>query len=257
MTNMVFNIFDRAVPFQLLRPSNPKLKTLLCYNPDHNKYTALQNIPGRNPNETDRGGWRGYDRVYSKYFEELKDKPINFMEIGVLTGYGLLTWKRFFSKAKIYGIEILMSDEYLNEMKNIAKDFPEYKKVKVEWMDSTDKDQWLVFLNKQFDVIIDDGGHHPDTQIKTFEAAWPYLKPGGLYFIEDISHRYSDVKLKELDDFLSAIEAEGHFVEVVSHENTGMKYVLEDPSRRKNRRDIHPDATTNATEYIVAIRKSL
>lgn len=49
--------------------------------------------------------------------------------------------------------------------------------------------QWIKqsnATNNQFDIIIDDGGHK-NCQIKTsFDALWPTVKPGGLYFIEDL-----------------------------------------------------------------------
>jgi len=46
--------------------------------------------------------------------------------------------------------------------------------------------QWVLSSGGNFDVIIDDGGHR-NTQIKTsFDILWPTLKPGGLYFLEDL-----------------------------------------------------------------------
>ncbi len=38
----------------------------------------------------------------------------------------------------------------------------------------------------EFDVIIDDGSHRPDHQQITLAALFPHLKPGGLYFVEDL-----------------------------------------------------------------------
>ncbi len=39
-----------------------------------------------------------------------------------------------------------------------------------------------------FDIIIDDGCHHPMAQIITFGALWPYLNDGGIYIIEDVGY---------------------------------------------------------------------
>ena len=40
--------------------------------------------------------------------------------------------------------------------------------------------------NAPFDVIVDDGGHTNKQIRRTFEAFWPHVKRGGLYFIEDM-----------------------------------------------------------------------
>ena len=47
-------------------------------------------------------------------------------------------------------------------------------------------DSWIETSGGNFDIIIDDGGHHNCQIINTFEKLWPQLKPGGYYFIEDL-----------------------------------------------------------------------
>ena len=37
-----------------------------------------------------------------------------------------------------------------------------------------------------FDVVVDDGGHMQCQIWTTFLKLWPQMKPGGLYFIEDL-----------------------------------------------------------------------
>ena len=37
-----------------------------------------------------------------------------------------------------------------------------------------------------FDAIIDDGSHRNSHIMKTFDALWPTLQPGGVYFMEDL-----------------------------------------------------------------------
>lgn len=41
-----------------------------------------------------------------------------------------------------------------------------------------------------FDVIVDDGGHTMTQQITSLEWLWPAVKPGGMYFIEDLETSY-------------------------------------------------------------------
>jgi hypothetical protein len=46
--------------------------------------------------------------------------------------------------------------------------------------------RWVNETGGNFDVIIDDGGH-TNTQIyNSFNYLWPTIKPGGIYFIEDL-----------------------------------------------------------------------
>ena len=46
-------------------------------------------------------------------------------------------------------------------------------------------------VGKQFDIIVDDGSHVPWHQIFTFETIFKtWLKPGGIYVIEDIETSY-------------------------------------------------------------------
>lgn len=46
--------------------------------------------------------------------------------------------------------------------------------------------KWIADSGGGFDVIIDDGGHTNCQIWTTFQALWPEVKKGGLYFIEDM-----------------------------------------------------------------------
>jgi len=54
--------------------------------------------------------------IYERYFEILRDKDINFLEIGIggydnpnAGGESLRMWKAYFAKAHIYGLDFLTS----------------------------------------------------------------------------------------------------------------------------------------------------
>jgi hypothetical protein len=57
--------------------------------------------------------------------------------------------------------------------------------------DSTLEETWKQVPN-DLDVIIDDGSHHPDSQIETFTYGFSHLHIGGLYFIEDLHCNFEE-----------------------------------------------------------------
>lgn len=243
-------IFDCSIPFDKLPPSDASLKQLLNYNPPLKQYTAKQNFPGRDPSETDRGGWRGYDRVYTKYLSHKQHQRLNILEIGFLRGYGVLAWQRYFKQSRIYSVDIQMPRhllaEYLSQcaMYNVCKSH-------LHEFDSTDPAGWLAVRKDWFDVIIDDGHHHPDNQIQTLDCAWNHLKSGGLYFIEDISRRYGDDHFERLADKLQDTHNAGHTVSIYSHYNTGLRHLLD-----RGLIKTEPNKYVDATEYIAVIEKA-
>lgn len=243
-------IFDHAIPYTYLPESDPTLREYLNYNPHHNRYTAKQVASnpalikvGRKADETDRAGWRGYDRVYSKYLSSKRDEALDILEIGIFFGWSLLAWQRYFKNAKLTGIDNVIDPSRTAEMQEISRRFPVYNTIKKCYFDTRQETDWYELWGKEFDVIIDDGGHHPSNeQLPTLTNGWEYLKPGGLYFIEDVSHRYGELELLALNNKLVELEKEGHEINVYSHDNLGAKMVT------KGKYD-------NTTEYIVVLRK--
>ena len=63
------------------------------------------------------------------------------------------------------------------------------------------------YFSIKFDLIVDDGWHHPESQINSLIAYLPYLNKGGTYILEDIVHdKYYNyflkvMKLLEKKDF--------------------------------------------------------
>jgi predicted O-methyltransferase YrrM len=246
-------IFSNAKYYDELTPSDVNLKKFLNYNPVHNSYTIKQNIPERNPNETDRGGWRGYDRVYSKYFKDIRDNDLKVLEIGINEGYGIYAWQNYFKNATIYGIDNDWSSFKITHRNTLKQNHPLFKKARLYNVNSTKEDNWLQFYGKKFDIIIDDGDHHPNSQKQTFLCAWKYLKKGGLYFIEDVGHRYGEDCLKSLSDIILSYKKEFAELNIYYHNNLGLKQVL----TNKFYVDKHNIKNTNVNdvEYIIAIRK--
>jgi hypothetical protein len=125
-----------------------------------------------------------YDLIYPKFLSQLIDKNINMLEIGLGnysdgTGYSRNMWKEYFHPANIYVMDI--NTEFKDEIGYVIQG------------DQSNIDD----LNKissicgPLDFIIDDGSHHPEHQIKTFNLLFEKnLKNGGIYIIEDIECSY-------------------------------------------------------------------
>ena len=127
---------------------------------------------------TDKNTCHSYiENVYEKEFEIYREKEIDLLEIGIETGGSLKLWKKYFLNSKsIIGVDI--SDEKIDQKyRNIDG-------VTMHFDDAYDKK----FCEKlgNFDIIIDDGPHTLESQLKSIELYLPKLKQNGLFVIEDI-----------------------------------------------------------------------
>ncbi len=189
-----FCLFDEiSTPITDIEPSDLDLKSILSFHPIHNKVTAphITDIQAYNPDrrfiETDRSGFRGYDKVYSKYFTTLRHDKLNLLEIGIEYGYGVLAWSRYFTESKIYGLDIV--NRFKDEYEKIQTMFPEESsRITFNFpYNSVNNKSWAkLFSDVKFDIVIDDGSHNIGTQLKTINNAIPYLKDRCIYSIEDI-----------------------------------------------------------------------
>ena len=124
----------------------------------------------------------GYTPYYDLLFRHLKNEKINFAEIGIENNASTKMWRKYFSKAKIYGFEfedIKIKKAKKHKLKNTV-----YHKIDV----SNQKNIHKAFskINKQFDIIIDDSTHIFDHQINVIKKVHPFIKRNGILIIEDI-----------------------------------------------------------------------
>ncbi len=118
-----------------------------------------------------------YLRHYEFFFADFRHRAMNLIEIGVLGGRSLKTWKWFFPNAKIVGIDI---DERCLALREDRIDILIGSQADANFLN-------LVCAHYPPTIIIDDGSHFAEHIIATFEAAFPWLAPGGLYIIEDLN----------------------------------------------------------------------
>lgn len=128
-------------------------------------------------NGTDKYSIHKYiQEFYEKAFFNLFENEIRLLEIGTCTGASLLVWRYFFEKGEIYGIDEkdLRQEQYIDDKINYLF-FDAYNEKNVENLNN-------------FDIIIDDGPHENDSNIKAINIFFNKLKNGGLFVIEDFEN---------------------------------------------------------------------
>ena len=117
---------------------------------------------------------------YEKAFFDLKDKKLNILEIGIQNGSSLVLWNEYFKNSIIYGIDNT----------NFIKDrLDTYPRIKTIIQDAYRKE--LTCNLPLFDIIIDDGPHTLESQIKFINNYFKKLNKNGKLFIEDINGNYN------------------------------------------------------------------
>jgi len=138
-------------------------------------FAEIGNHTGVDIGCNDKDGIHTYVDTYDKLFKPFQ-KGCSILEIGLAKGDSILLWDKYFTKSKIVGCDlsiVFSSPSYKNDVELIACDG-----TKPELLDK---------LNGQkFDIMIDDGDHTHQSQIKTFNLLKNSMNKGGVYIIEDI-----------------------------------------------------------------------
>lgn len=126
--------------------------------------------------------WSPYFEIYERHFERYRGRAVNVMEIGVFRGGSLQMWKHYFGpQATIYGVDV-----------NPACRAFEEDRIRILIGDQADR-AFLRELRERvptIDVLIDDGGHHMNQQIATFEELYGHIADDGVYLCEDLHTSY-------------------------------------------------------------------
>ncbi|MDO8651969.1 MAG: class I SAM-dependent methyltransferase [Undibacterium sp.] len=123
-----------------------------------------------------------YFQVYEELLNTYRNKPITFVEVGVLNGGSLFMWRDYFgSQARIIGIDF----------NPLAKRW-EKEGFEIFIGNQADPLFWKELFAKigPIDVLLDDGGHTNEQQIITTFACIPMIKDGGMLIVEDVHASY-------------------------------------------------------------------
>ena len=124
--------------------------------------------------------------IYDSIFQFYKNRKLRFLEIGILDGASIKTWKEYFNPdndrdAIIYGIDISeKSVQYVSSLKMSG-----VQVFKCDQSSTSDLEN-LTKITGNLDIVIDDGSHINELTLNSFYHLWPYINKGGLYIIEDM-----------------------------------------------------------------------
>lgn len=139
--------------------------------------------------KTDKGpSLHNYTPIYNRYFENIRLKPLNILEIGVggyknptSGGESLRMWSDYFPFSRITGIDIERKDIIINHRTKIYQG----SQVDTQFL------QKIIDERGPFDVIIDDGSHVSQHIIESFQFLFQKgLNPRGIYTVEDLNTAY-------------------------------------------------------------------
>ena len=127
-----------------------------------------------------------YLEVYDPILSRWIDREVKLLEIGIHKGGSLELWRDYFPRGVIVGIDLRLPDGF----------FPG-ERVQVFEGSQADTRFLSAVASKTapdgFDIIIDDASHIGELTRTTFWHLFDhYLKPGGLYAIEDWGTGYFD-----------------------------------------------------------------
>lgn len=142
---------------------------------------------GRHVNGTDKNGpnhrygdayerlFEFNDTVYGRY--SIRPSIKLMMEVGIADGSSLCAWRDIFSSALCVGLDIHHSDKAHGE------------RIEFHRGDATvQRDCEEAAAGRQFDFICEDATHLLQDSLLTLLYLWPYVRPGGLYVIEEFSN---------------------------------------------------------------------
>jgi hypothetical protein len=110
-------------------------------------------------------------RTWERFLAPLRDQTFDLLQIGVGSGASLRTWREGFPAARLVGLDA----------RRLVLD-PPIAGCTIVQGNQTDPGALQPLLRDyRFRLIVDDGSHHPDDQVQTFQLLFPWLEPDSVY----------------------------------------------------------------------------
>lgn len=136
---------------------------------------AVFDAQGRHVNGTDKESNHHYGNAYESLFPDRSAVRL-LMEVGVADGSCLLAWREVFPNATIVGMDIHPSARASGERLEFHLGD---MRVRLDCEKAA--------RGRMFDVIIDDGTHLLEDTLRTLFFMWPFVRPGGMYVVEEFT----------------------------------------------------------------------
>lgn len=143
---------------------------------------------------SDKGRAHNYTTVYSALFGGLWNRPLVLVELGLgsnnldvpsnmgvfgAPGASLRAWRELFPNARVFGADVdhrILFEE--NRIKTFYCDQLNPSSIHNLWLQPE--------LQNGADIIIEDGLHTFEANVSFLENSLSYLRPEGIYIVEDI-----------------------------------------------------------------------
>lgn len=148
---------------------------------------AVFDAQGRHINGTDKESNHHYGAAYEMLFTKrgpsqiglysVRDRVNLMMEVGIADGSSLLAWHEIFPNAMCVGLDIHPSAKACGD----RTEFHLGNQIVRE-------DCERAADGRQFDFIVEDATHQLADSLLTLLYLWPFVKPGGIYVIEEFAN---------------------------------------------------------------------
>lgn len=123
---------------------------------------------------------------FLRFYRGLQERhPKNILEVGMFEGGSLVLFDKLFEPEKLVGVDIRDPIEALEKYRENRDHIRPFYGL------SQNDPKLPGILREEFpdgiDLVVDDASHHYGLTGATFHLCFPFLKPGGLYVIEDWS----------------------------------------------------------------------
>lgn len=157
--------------------------------------------------KSDKHFWHNYINFYETFFQDRKIESL--AEIGIYKGDSIRWLMDRFPTATIYGADILPPQVQ----------WPKSPRIRYTQLDQGSEDQLRAFLSQdKFDLIIEDGSHHPEHQALGLILGLERLTSGGLYILEDVHTSHPNYKKRWLSNrkgnSLTVLLALAHYIRI-------------------------------------------